>query len=49
MDIAKENKNAVSYQSGSIENPAINKCIVDILEGTYPAFDNRNKKYLNKI
>ena len=49
MDIAKENLNAVSYQSGSIENPAINKCIVDILEGTYPAFDNRNKKYLNKI
>ena len=49
MDIAKENMNAVSYQSGSIENPAINKCIVDILEGTYPAFDNRNKKYLNKI
>lgn len=49
MDIAKENLNAVSYQSGSIENPAINKCIVDILEGTYPAFDNRNKKYLNKV
>lgn len=48
MDIAKENKNSVSYQSGSIENPEINKCIVDILEGTYPAFDNRNKKYLNK-
>ena len=49
MDIAKDNKNTVSYQSGSIENPVINKCIVDILEGTYPAFDNRNKKYLNKV
>ena len=47
MDIAKDNKNTVSYQSGSIENPIINKCIVDVLEGTYPAFDNRNKKYLN--
>ena len=48
MDIAKDNKNIVSYQSGSIENPVINKCIVDVLEGTYPAFDNRNRKYLNK-
>lgn len=49
MNIAKDKKNTVSYQSGSIENPVINKCIVDILEGTYPAFDNRNKKYLNKV
>jgi len=28
-----------------IENPAINKAVVDILEGTMPAFDNRDSKY----
>ena len=48
MDIAKDNKNTVSYKSGSIENPEINQCIVDVLEGTYPAFNNRNRKYLDK-
>lgn len=34
-----------SYESGSIENPAINKRIVDILEGTHPAFVKRRLKY----
>ena len=48
MDIDKVNGNAVSYVSGSIENPEINQCIVDVLEGTYPAFNNRNRKYLKK-
>ena len=43
--IDKVNKNKVKYQSGSIENPIINKAIVDILEGTRPAFDNRDAKY----
>lgn len=45
MDIDKENKNAVSFISGAIENSVINKCLVDILEGTYPAFHNRDSKY----
>lgn len=31
--------------SGSIENPQINKTIVDILEGTMPAFDQRRLRY----
>ena len=48
MNIDKKNNNIVSYQSGSIENPEINKCIVDVLEGTYPAFHNRDQKYINK-
>ena len=48
MDIDKGNKNTVSFISGSIENPEINQCIVDVLEGTYPAFNNRNRKYLKK-
>lgn len=45
VDIDKENKNTVSFVSGAIENPIINKCIVDVLEGTYPAFHNRDSKY----
>ena len=41
----KQNGHRVSYTSGAIENPAINKCLLDILEGTRPAFDNRDGKY----
>jgi predicted ATPase len=44
--INKHDGNRLSYVSGAIENPAINKLIVDILEGTRPAFDNRGAKYL---
>jgi predicted ATPase len=38
--------NKVIYTAGSIESPAINKYLVDVLEGTRPAFDNRDAKYL---
>lgn len=49
MDIDKKNKkNIVSFLSGSIENPDMNKCIVNVLEGTYPAFHNRDSKYFDK-
>jgi len=44
-DIDKADGNRVSYVSGSIENPNINKRLVDILEGTKPAFRNRGSKY----
>lgn len=43
--IDKQDCNKVDYETGSIENPEINKHIVDILEGTMPAFDNRDRKY----
>ncbi|MBI2478992.1 MAG: hypothetical protein HYV60_10285 [Planctomycetia bacterium] len=43
--IDKEDANLVTYASGAIENPAINKRILDVLEGTRPAFDNRDSKY----
>jgi DNA repair exonuclease SbcCD ATPase subunit len=43
--IDKKNGNRMTYKSGSIENPYINQQIVDILEGTKPAFTNRRKKY----
>ncbi|KIP18915.1 AAA domain protein [Burkholderia sp. MSHR3999] len=35
----------ISYTGGSIENPAINRRVVDVLEGTKPAFNNRRIKY----
>lgn len=34
-----------SYESGSIENPALNRRIVDVLEGSQPAFVKRRLKY----
>ncbi len=38
--------NKISYFSGSIENPNIKNHIIDVLEGTRPAFDLRRCKYL---
>jgi ABC-type lipoprotein export system ATPase subunit len=37
--------NAVKYTMGAIESPDINRFLVDVLEGTRPAFDNRDAKY----
>lgn len=45
VSIDKTKKNKFSFISGSIENPEINKKIVQILEGTKPAFDKRKLKY----
>jgi ABC-type lipoprotein export system ATPase subunit len=41
----KVNKNKMTYTSGALENPAINRKVLDVLEGTRPAFDNRADKY----
>jgi DNA repair exonuclease SbcCD ATPase subunit len=46
VKINKTNKNTFSFESGSIENPTINKHASDILEGTLKAFDVRRLKYL---
>ena len=46
MQIEKENKNTVKFQSGAIEDEVMNKAIVNILEGTLPAFNNRDSKYI---
>ena len=43
--IDTENGCALSYPSGGIENPDMNRAIVDVLEGTRPAFDKRDSKY----
>jgi len=45
--IDKQDGYKVSYASGSIENRKINQKIIDILEGTRPAFDNRDHKYIS--
>ncbi|MCY2926089.1 MAG: hypothetical protein NT031_11725 [Planctomycetota bacterium] len=41
----KEANSSLKYVTGAIENPLINPKVVDILEGTQPAFDNRDAKY----
>ena len=35
----------IAYAAGSIESPSINLHVVNVLEGTKPAFDNRRVKY----
>ncbi len=44
-EMKKEERNKITYTCGAIENPKINKALIDILEGTQPAFDNRDQKY----
>lgn len=39
----------IEYLSGAIENPSMNRKIVDVLEGTMIAFDNRQKKYIREL
>ena len=41
----KNSRNDFSFKSGAIGNSEINRAVVDILEGTLPAFDNRRLKY----
>ncbi len=45
VGIDKKNGNDFDFVSGSIENPVTNALVLDILEGTRPAFDNRRLKY----
>lgn len=46
VGIDKKNEgNDFRFYGGSIEDAEINKKVVDILEGTLPAFDNRRLKY----
>jgi predicted ATPase len=44
--IDKQGGNRVTYETGALENPAINKYTINVLEGTRPAFDQRDSKYL---
>ena len=45
----RKNSSKISYVSGAIENPIINRHVVDVLEGTMPAFNNRRIKYHPRI
>ncbi|WP_265822591.1 TrlF family AAA-like ATPase [Geovibrio ferrireducens] len=45
VNIEKENNNKFAVISGSIENKEINEKIVQVLEGTMPAFNKRKEKY----
>lgn len=45
VDLDKEKNYVFSTVSGSIENKAVNKKIVDVLEGAMPAFNTRKRKY----
>jgi ABC-type lipoprotein export system ATPase subunit len=44
-DIDKKNGNLVTYTSGSLENFDVNQKVINVLEGTLPAFKNRESKY----
>lgn len=44
-DLDKEHGCQLRYSSGALENPEICQKIIDILEGTRPAIDNRISKY----
>lgn len=46
--IDKQDNFKFSVETGSIENPQINKHIVDVLEGAMPAFRKRDDKYMKK-
>lgn len=48
VNIDKKNNYKFSYLTGAIENPMINRKVVEILEGTRPAFDKRKLKYLKE-
>lgn len=40
-----KNTYQIKYESGAIENPKIREHVIDVLEGTMPAFDLRRRKY----
>ena len=41
-----KNGHSISYSAGSIENDIIKQHVIDVLEGTMPAFDLRRRKYM---
>jgi ABC-type lipoprotein export system ATPase subunit len=45
VKIDKNDKHIITCTSGSIENARINQLLIEVLEGTFPAFDTRNHRY----
>ena len=46
--IDRSNGNRITYTPGSIEDTMVNQHILNVLEGTRPAFDNRDGKYYRR-
>ena len=44
-----KNNNKISYISGGIENKCIRDKVIDVLEGTMPAFNLRKRKYSKSL
>lgn len=44
-EFERKNGNKITYTPGAMESRVINRKVVDVLEGTMPAFDNRKNKY----
>lgn len=47
VNIEKDKGNRVTVNPGAIESLEVNRAIVDILEGTMPAFRKRDNKYMD--
>ena len=45
----EKSTNKITYSSGSIENPEIRGNVIDVLEGTMPAFNLRRIKYVGEV
>ncbi|MBN1089276.1 hypothetical protein [Pantoea sp. 1B4] len=45
-ELDRKNGHNITYTSGAIECNVINNKVVNVLEGTMPAFDNRRAKYM---
>ncbi|TIP77826.1 MAG: hypothetical protein E5X60_40675, partial [Mesorhizobium sp.] len=45
VKLDKPNNYKFSYETGSIENPKINARLLEVLEGSQPAFVKRRLKY----
>ena len=43
-----KNSNLIQYEAGAIENEIMRQHVIDVLEGTMPAFDLRRRKYHEK-
>lgn len=42
----RDGSNKISYEAGAIEELNLNQSVVNIPEGTNPAFENRRRKYI---
>jgi AAA domain, putative AbiEii toxin, Type IV TA system len=44
-NVDKTSRHKVTYESGALESPVLNKFSIDVLEGTRAAFQQRDSKY----